>query len=159
IPAGTTIVSVDSANNKLSISAAATKTTAGVAILIENGAQSHSESNTFNELDPNTTTTSSHTDGKTSSNTTTSNQLLKDVQTCKNRSTTTPAPTYQRSETKGFSFQHPSSDNDTQNHRIQVSLLDERFRQFMFSQNLPYLEFSLQNELDSIDLEVKRLQV
>jgi hypothetical protein len=38
-------------------------------------------------------------------------------------------------------------------------LLDEQFSQFMFAQNLPFLDTVFTNELKAIDLDVKRLQV
>jgi hypothetical protein len=43
--------------------------------------------------------------------------------------------------------------------RAKISLMDQQFSQFMASQNLPHLYDVFNNELQSIDLDVKRLQV
>jgi hypothetical protein len=59
----------------------------------------------------------------------------------------------------GYDYRHPTFENDAQYQRAQVSLLDEQFSQFMFSQNLPFLDTVFNNELKAIDLDVKRLQV
>jgi hypothetical protein len=58
-----------------------------------------------------------------------------------------------------YGFRIPSLESAAQNNRAQVSLMDEQFAQFMFGQNLPYLEQVFANELQAIDLDVKRLQV
>lgn len=58
-----------------------------------------------------------------------------------------------------YGYRVPSLENAAQNHRAQISLMDEQFAQFMASQNLPYLERVFANELLAIDLEVKRFQV
>jgi hypothetical protein len=68
-------------------------------------------------------------------------------------------PVDQYTETKGYTFRHPTFENDAQNHRAQASLLDERFKQFIYSQHVPHLDVMLTNESDSNDLDVKRLQV
>jgi multidrug resistance efflux pump len=53
----------------------------------------------------------------------------------------------------------PTGENDAQFQRAQISLLDEKFAQFMFQQNLNYLNTVFANELLAIDLDIKRLQV
>jgi hypothetical protein len=58
-----------------------------------------------------------------------------------------------------YGYRIPSLESAAQNHRSQISLMDEQFAQFMFDQNLPYLETIFANELQGIDLDVKRLQV
>lgn len=58
-----------------------------------------------------------------------------------------------------YGYRVPSLENAAQNHRSQISLMDEQFAQFMFGQNLPNLEQVFTNELQAIDLDVKRLQV
>jgi hypothetical protein len=62
-------------------------------------------------------------------------------------------------DNKNYDYRHPSAENDAQFQRAQVSLLDEKFTQFLFSQNLPFLKTVFANELQSIDLDLKRLQV
>jgi biotin carboxyl carrier protein len=155
----TTIDSLDQANNKLTMSAAAMKTATGVSIMISNGVGSNSAASTFNQLAAGTPTTESNTVSKTNSDTTTTNKLIANTPTTSSRTRAVADPGFQQAESKGYTFRHPTNENETQNHRTQVSLLDERYQQFMFSQQLPFLETSLQNEIDSLDLEVKRLQV
>jgi hypothetical protein len=58
-----------------------------------------------------------------------------------------------------YGYRVPGLENAAQNHRSQISLMDEQFAQFMLGQNLPYLEQVFANELQAIDLDVKRLQV
>jgi biotin carboxyl carrier protein len=58
-----------------------------------------------------------------------------------------------------YGYRVPNLENSAQNHRAQISLMDEQFSQYMYAQNLPNLEKVFQNELSSIDLDVKRLQV
>lgn len=58
-----------------------------------------------------------------------------------------------------YGYRVPNLESQAQNHRAQISLIDEQFGQFMSGQNLPYLETVFQNELTSIDLDVKRLQI
>jgi hypothetical protein len=58
-----------------------------------------------------------------------------------------------------YGYRVPSLENLAQNHRAQISLMDESFAQFMASQNLPYLPQVFGNELSMIDLGVKQLQV
>jgi hypothetical protein len=65
----------------------------------------------------------------------------------------------QKTQNTDYGYRHPSAENDSQYQRAQVSLADERFAQFIFSQNLPFLPVVFDNELESIDLDVKRLQV
>ena len=40
-----------------------------------------------------------------------------------------------------------------------MALIDEKYNQFLFSQNLPFLKQVFANELSAIDADVKRLQV
>jgi hypothetical protein len=58
-----------------------------------------------------------------------------------------------------YAYRVPNIEAVAQNHRSQISLMDEQFTQFMFVQNLPYLEQVFANELQAIDLDVKRFQV
>jgi hypothetical protein len=58
-----------------------------------------------------------------------------------------------------YGYRVPSLESQAQNHRAQISLMDEQFSQFMFAQNLPNLDTVFTNELKSIDLDVKRLQI
>ena len=58
-----------------------------------------------------------------------------------------------------YGYRIPSIESAAQDLRAQISLMDERFAQFMFEQDLPYLPQVFANELLSIDLDVKRLQV
>lgn len=75
--------------------------------------------------------------------------------------TDTSSKTHSTSHTDNVSYdyRHPSFENEAQYQRAQVSLLDEQFNQFMFAQNLPFLDTVFGNELKGIDLDVKRLQV
>jgi hypothetical protein len=58
-----------------------------------------------------------------------------------------------------YGYRVPNLESQAQNHRAQISLMDEQFSQFMFAQNLPKLDTVFTNELKSIDLDVKRLQI
>jgi hypothetical protein len=58
-----------------------------------------------------------------------------------------------------YGYRVPNLEREAQNQRAQISLLDEQYAQFMFAQNLPNLDKILTNELQSIDLDVKRLQI
>jgi hypothetical protein len=75
---------------------------------------------------------------------------------------TTPSDnivTKTKTKSRGYDYRNPYLENQAQLHRAQVSLIDERFAQFMFTQNLPHLETVFKNELQSMDLDVRRLQV
>ena len=58
-----------------------------------------------------------------------------------------------------YGYRIPNAEIQAQNQRAQISLMDEQYAQFMFAQNLPNLDTVFTNELRSIDLDVKRLQV
>jgi hypothetical protein len=72
---------------------------------------------------------------------------------------TTGAPETQDMTYMDYGYRVPSIEANAQNSRAQISLMDEQFAQFMFGQYLPNLENVFQNELTSIDMDVKRLQV
>ena len=76
-----------------------------------------------------------------------------------NATSTNTANQTQTTSNTDYGYRHPSLENDAQYQRAQVSLLDESFSQFMFGQNLPFLDRVFTNELRAIDLDVKRLQV
>jgi hypothetical protein len=59
----------------------------------------------------------------------------------------------------GFEYRLPQLECLAQNHRAQISLMDQQFAQFMFGQNLPYLVQVLGNELDSIDKYLGQLRM
>jgi len=58
-----------------------------------------------------------------------------------------------------YGFRMPLIESQAQNSRAQISLMDEQFAAFIYGQNLPNLEIVFANELASIDLDVRRLQV
>jgi HlyD family secretion protein len=58
-----------------------------------------------------------------------------------------------------YAYRMPTAENDAQYQRGQISLLDEQYAQFMFTQNLKFLQTVFNNELNSIDLDIKRLQI
>jgi hypothetical protein len=58
-----------------------------------------------------------------------------------------------------YGYRVPAAEAAAQNQRAQISLLDEQFAAFMFAQNLANLPQVFTNELQAIDLDVKRLQV
>ena len=58
-----------------------------------------------------------------------------------------------------FGYRVPMIEAAAQYHRAQISLIDQKFAQFMFGQNLPNLEAVFTNELNSIDADVYRLQI
>jgi hypothetical protein len=149
-------------------------TTAGKSDSTNKGTTTGSSSNTSNQSN-NNSSNSSGTSGPTSgpatgqsgsqstgTGTATTTGSSTDNQTSNGESHTTDS-----SETKGtqhtvntnYDYRYPSAENDAQYQRAQVSLQDERFNQFMFSQNLPFLKTVFDNELKGIDLDVKRLQV
>ncbi|HTH99608.1 MAG TPA: hypothetical protein VL752_01575 [Acidisoma sp.] len=58
-----------------------------------------------------------------------------------------------------YGYRIPSIENQAQNERAQISLLDQQYTQFLAVQSLPNLATSMQNELRAIDLGVYQLQV
>jgi len=58
-----------------------------------------------------------------------------------------------------YGYRTPYMETQAQNHRAQISLIDQAFAQFMYGQNLPYLIQVFQNEKNSIDGDVYRLQI
>ncbi len=58
-----------------------------------------------------------------------------------------------------YGYRVPHLESAAQNQRAQISLMDERFAQYMTNQNLPNLEHVFHNNLRAMDLDVKRLQV
>jgi hypothetical protein len=58
-----------------------------------------------------------------------------------------------------YGYRIPSIEANAQNSRAQISLIDEQFAQYMAGQYLPNLENVFANELTSINMDVKRLQV
>jgi biotin carboxyl carrier protein len=62
-------------------------------------------------------------------------------------------------KTYDYAYRTPLFESQAQYERAQISLIDEEFAQFMYSQNLPNLKRVLDNELASLDLDVNRLQV
>lgn len=58
-----------------------------------------------------------------------------------------------------YGYRTPYYEGAAQFERAQISLIDQQFAQFMYSQNLPHLAQVFQNELNSIDSNVFRLQV
>jgi hypothetical protein len=58
-----------------------------------------------------------------------------------------------------YGYRVPNIESNAQLLRAQISLMDQQFAQYMYGQNLPNLEQVFANELQSIDLDVKRLQV
>jgi hypothetical protein len=58
-----------------------------------------------------------------------------------------------------YGYRVPHLESAAQNQRAQISLMDERFAQYMANQNLPSLEQVFHNNLRSMDLDVKRLQI
>lgn len=59
----------------------------------------------------------------------------------------------------GYTYRVPGSEGEAQYQRAQISLMDQQFAQFMYGQNLPNLTTVFQNELNSIDADVYRLQI
>jgi hypothetical protein len=58
-----------------------------------------------------------------------------------------------------YGYRVPSLESRAQNHRSQISLMDESFGQFMANQSLPFLPQVFGNELSMIDLGVRQLQI
>ncbi len=58
-----------------------------------------------------------------------------------------------------YGYRVPFKEGEAQYQRAQISLIDEQFAQFMRDQNLPHLAQVFQNELNSIDGDVFRLQI
>lgn len=58
-----------------------------------------------------------------------------------------------------YGYRVPYFEGAAQFERAQISLIDQQFAQFMYSQNLPNLAQVFQNELNSIDGNVLQLQV
>ena len=166
IPPNTTIAEVHPAASTIVLSNSAMATVANVALTISNAIGSSAASQTFNDLVQGTKT--GHTWDKTNTLASTSFSDIPNVggganppanQTGHSTSSSKSDPVVQHTENKGYTFRHPTSENNAENERTQTSLLDERFKQFMYSQQLPFLKWMFPNELTSIDLEVKRLQV
>jgi biotin carboxyl carrier protein len=58
-----------------------------------------------------------------------------------------------------YGYRVPYYEAAAQYERAQISLIDQQFAQFMYSQNLPHLAQVFRNELSSIDGDVFRLQI
>jgi biotin carboxyl carrier protein len=58
-----------------------------------------------------------------------------------------------------YGYRVPFAENAAQYERAQISLIDEKFNQFMAGQNLPFLEAVFFNELTMIDSDVYRTQI
>jgi biotin carboxyl carrier protein len=58
-----------------------------------------------------------------------------------------------------YGYRVPSAEAEAQYLRAQISLIDQQFASYMYGQNLPNLAQVFQNELNSIDLDVYRLQI
>jgi hypothetical protein len=58
-----------------------------------------------------------------------------------------------------YGYRIPYIESQAQNERAQISLIDQQFAQFMYSQPLPNLTTVFKNELSTIDGEVIKLQV
>jgi hypothetical protein len=58
-----------------------------------------------------------------------------------------------------YGFRVPYSEAAAQFERAQISLIDQEFQQFMYTQNFPNLATVFANELNSIDSNVFRLQI
>jgi hypothetical protein len=58
-----------------------------------------------------------------------------------------------------YGYRVPYIEAQAQNERAQISLIDQQFAQFMAGQTLPNLLQVFTNELNSIDMDVARLQV
>jgi multidrug resistance efflux pump len=105
------------------------------------------------------TGTRSHTDGRVSSSTQGSGTDKQQTSGTTTGTSTGTADQKQTTQNTDYAYRHPSLENDAQFQRAQISLLDEQFSQFIFGQNLPLLDRVFTNELRSLDLDVKRLQV
>jgi hypothetical protein len=62
-------------------------------------------------------------------------------------------------ENTDYAYRTPLFESQAQYERAQISLIDEEFAQFMFGQNLPDLKTVFENELQTIDGNVLRLQL
>lgn len=58
-----------------------------------------------------------------------------------------------------YAYRVPAVENQAQGTRAQVSLTDEQYSQYLFGVQVPYLQSIFKNELQTIDLGVKRLQL
>jgi HlyD family secretion protein len=58
-----------------------------------------------------------------------------------------------------YAYRTPAYEAQAQGLRAQISLLDQQLSQFLAGQNLPNLPQVFKNELQGIDLDVKRLQI
>ena len=58
-----------------------------------------------------------------------------------------------------YAYRVPWIENQAQNERSQISLIDQQYAQFLAGQSLPNLASSMQNELAAIDAGVHQLQV
>jgi hypothetical protein len=65
----------------------------------------------------------------------------------------------QKIENTDFAYRVPSIESQAQNERAQISLMDQQFAQFMFTQTIPHLPVVFANELNSIDNDVFQLQI
>jgi hypothetical protein len=58
-----------------------------------------------------------------------------------------------------YGYRTPYFECRAQFERAQISLIDQQFAQFMYGQNLPHLAQVFQNELNSMDGDIYRLQI
>jgi HlyD family secretion protein len=65
----------------------------------------------------------------------------------------------QRITNVDYGFRMPYIESQAQNHRAQISLMDERLAAFIQQQAIPNAQLMMQNELASIDLDVYQTQL
>ncbi len=99
--------------------------------------------------------TNTSSSGSTTSNGT-SNQTSKGVSESRSSGTATQNQTTTNTD---YGYRVPFTENQAQYYRAQISLMDQQFSQFLYGQNLGKLDQVFTNELQMIDLGVRRLQI
>lgn len=120
---------------------------------------SHSDSNSSGSSSSTSSSSGSTGSGGTSTPSSGSSNSSDTNSSNSHSDSTSKGTSSSHTENKNYDYRHPSFENEAQYQRAQVSLLEEQFTQFMFSQQLPFLDTIFNNEVAAIDLDVRRLQV
>jgi biotin carboxyl carrier protein len=89
----------------------------------------------------------------------TAQRVIEDGTSGSTSSSSTYAGENQTIVNTDYGYRMPYLESQAQNERAQISLIDQQFAQFMAGQNLPNLAQVFQNELNSIDGDIYRLQI
>ena len=108
---------------------------------------------------PGLSTAKGHSDGKSTASSDATATTTEDTTGTAHGTGTSESISTLNTVSRGYDYRHPAAENDARFQRTQINVQDEALAQFIFSQQLPFLETIFGNELKSMDLDVKRLQL